>query len=795
MSENLEVKVGKFSSKNIWNRAIDFGKRKIIYPLIFASLLGCSGGGGSDKSSSGGAPTPSPTPGNYAPIIYSSPLTQVNENSQYSYDVDAYDSDNDPISYSLTQAPGWLSITPSTGLISGTAPNVSADTNYPITVRASDGKTFSEQSYNLTVKNVSSPPAASGTKVFSDSVLSTITSVETNAINFSQPVSGIEIGDIAVAGISAGTPYGYLAEVTGISSDRKTLITQPSSLEKAFPGASFSMRGTFLPGDVVSSTSLRGVSQLNALSGYNFSLTLDDVILFDADGNLSTTGDQVVANGSISFDVNYDFDFNIGDSRQLRRFLFQPIISDQSNLTVTSSFSGLVPQGNKKIWTYYFRPFVAGNVPIPIFPFVAPIIVTPIAEIYVGSTAVGFQSQASVNQNATFTAGIEFNNGIWTPTSSLSNTFTFSSPTNPLKDSYANVSASQVIGLYIMGLLGPYGQVNGILEYSSDNLRWDLKGGLEALLGVKTGIIGINALNYSRNVIDYERTLASGDFPVSPPTPTGKIAFARGDGSYADIWTMNPDGSNAVNRTDGSPNSWNIGPSWFPDGSKIVFASKVPFGSDDFDIYKMNADGSGKTLLIAGSMNESNPVISPDGTRMAYGAGYVLNQIYVVSLNNLSNPVEKTSDYSHNYSSLSWFPDGNSLAFVSNRDHFAGEIYRMNLSTDVISRLTNDSYYDRGPSVCPTNGKIAWASNRSGNYEIWAMNSDGTNKVNVSNSAGTIDEAPSWNPDCSKITYSSRSNTSSSLRNEIWTMNADGSGKTQLTNNSYNDSSPSWSLR
>ncbi|MDP3986609.1 MAG: putative Ig domain-containing protein [Nanoarchaeota archaeon] len=94
------------------------------------------------------------TPTNNKPIITSTPVTQVNENTAYSYPVTGTDADGDSLTYSLTQAPSWLSINPSTGLVTGTAPSVDVDSLNVIRIRISDGKEFTEQTYILTVKNV-----------------------------------------------------------------------------------------------------------------------------------------------------------------------------------------------------------------------------------------------------------------------------------------------------------------------------------------------------------------------------------------------------------------------------------------------------------------------------------------------------------------------------------------------------------------------------------------------------------------------------------------------------------------
>ncbi|GIU68677.1 MAG: hypothetical protein KatS3mg093_430 [Candidatus Parcubacteria bacterium] len=100
--------------------------------------------------------TVNPIPKNKPPVIKSQPVTEVNENSQYSYQVIAEDEDGDSLTYSL-EAPSWLSIS-STGLISGIAPEVSEDVVFDVILRVSDGKDFSEQKYQLKVVNVNKPP-------------------------------------------------------------------------------------------------------------------------------------------------------------------------------------------------------------------------------------------------------------------------------------------------------------------------------------------------------------------------------------------------------------------------------------------------------------------------------------------------------------------------------------------------------------------------------------------------------------------------------------------------------------
>ena len=96
---------------------------------------------------------PAPPEPNNPPVITSAPITEIDEGEEYSYQVTATDIDNDILTFSLTQKPSWLSISPF-GLVTGTAPLVSEDTDYPVTIKVSDSKDPVFQNYILTVKNI-----------------------------------------------------------------------------------------------------------------------------------------------------------------------------------------------------------------------------------------------------------------------------------------------------------------------------------------------------------------------------------------------------------------------------------------------------------------------------------------------------------------------------------------------------------------------------------------------------------------------------------------------------------------
>jgi hypothetical protein len=78
-------------------------------------------------------------------------------------------------------------------------------------------------------------------------------------------------------------------------------------------------------------------------------------------------------------------------------------------------------------------------------------------------------------------------------------------------------------------------------------------------------------------------------------SPTGKrIAYSRKEGTTWQIWTVNPDGSEAKQLTNDP--SDNVMPAWVPDGSEIVYRSTR---GGSWGIWIMNADGSNQRKIIA----------------------------------------------------------------------------------------------------------------------------------------------------------------------------------------------------
>ena len=277
--------------------------------------------------------------------------------------------------------------------------------------------------------------------------------------------------------------------------------------------------------------------------------------------------------------------------------------------------------------------------------------------------------------------------------------------------------------------------------------------------------------------------------PTSEPMPEGKIAFVS-EGEFDhfepypwEIYVMNADGTGVVRLTENP--FFEDEPSWSPDGNRIAFVSG---GVGYINIYVMNADGTGRVGLTDGFHNAC-PTWSPDGRRIAFeifrdrpgemnGEIYVMNADGTEQVNLTKNPAEDRSP--------SWSPDGNRIAFVSDRDGNL-EIYVMNADGMGVVRLTDNPSGEHNPMWSPDGNRIAFVSDRDGNLEINVMDADGTGQINLTKNPAE-DHYPSWSPDGRQIAFDSNRDGNF----EIYVMNTDGSGSVNLTTTPVNDRMPAW---
>jgi Tol biopolymer transport system component/DNA-binding winged helix-turn-helix (wHTH) protein len=196
--------------------------------------------------------------------------------------------------------------------------------------------------------------------------------------------------------------------------------------------------------------------------------------------------------------------------------------------------------------------------------------------------------------------------------------------------------------------------------------------------------------------------------------PDGRVVYASMAGGGWDIWTMNADGTGQRQLTAGARS--NYGPSVSPDGRHVVFVSNRAGGA--FNIWRMDADGSNPLRLTSGR-GENFPHVTPDGRSVVYATtgGGQDAAVWKVSIDG-GEPVRLTSR------PASWpfvSPDGKSFVCTYGEAPFSAN----RLAVIPIEGGEPVKIYEVAPTFrantvwLPDNRGIAYLDARTGTANVW----------------------------------------------------------------------------
>ena len=255
---------------------------------------------------------------------------------------------------------------------------------------------------------------------------------------------------------------------------------------------------------------------------------------------------------------------------------------------------------------------------------------------------------------------------------------------------------------------------------------------------------GLNAANFPARTTGSPVWSPSGKFIAfvaeKSDHPGNSVVATPGWGGYSDLWVASADGSRAWQLTDlpTDKDHGTIIPEFSPDGGLLEWTERTKVAR----VLNPNRFAGFWVIKVADFS------VAPDGTPS-------LSDIRIVS------PAGDAFNESGGFST-----DSSSLVFTSDfetHNFWKSQIYRLDLKSRAITRLTRGDSYNEHPRYTP-DGQVLWmtnADNPSHGTDWWTMNPDGSNPQRLSDfSTGdnakafggkpvyaTVVQTANWSPD------------------------------------------------
>jgi Tol biopolymer transport system component len=237
------------------------------------------------------------------------------------------------------------------------------------------------------------------------------------------------------------------------------------------------------------------------------------------------------------------------------------------------------------------------------------------------------------------------------------------------------------------------------------------------------------------------------------------------------------------------PGFW---PDFSPDGKTITISSResagVPIG-----IFLVSVEtGQSKRLTSPpGTATDYTPRFSPDGRTIAFVRSFSAQSEEMDTVPVTGGAVRPVAGDNRAIQGLAWMPEGKEVVYSTRRMGRAQELWRVAASGGTpqpISEAGENAFY---PAISRTDKRLAYV-HQTYDENIWSLDlaSDKVSGPAKKLIASTWqDNAPQYSPDGKKIAFAS--DRSGSF--EIWVSNADGSGTVQLTSQGGHAGTPRWS--
>jgi len=193
-----------------------------------------------------------------------------------------------------------------------------------------------------------------------------------------------------------------------------------------------------------------------------------------------------------------------------------------------------------------------------------------------------------------------------------------------------------------------------------------------------------------------------------------------------------------------------MSPAWSPDGRKLAYVS---FENGRSEVYVQELKTGARRRASARKGINSAPVWSPDGKKLALALSKADGNLDVYTLNLSNQMLTRLTDWPSIETEPSWSEEGDYIYFTSDRSG-APQVYRIESEGGRPQRVTFEGGYNARPRISPDGKQIAVVHNDRGNYRIAVVDVEQAYTRVLTD--GTLDESPSFAPNGETLIFASK---------------------------------------
>lgn len=339
--------------------------------------------------------------------------------------------------------------------------------------------------------------------------------------------------------------------------NNKVFTTEQASLTDAIINASTIFSKPLTDSDIIGEDSSGiDISSQQRIESLSFTFSYNKVV-FDGDGNTSTTNDQIKVFGEMKIEPTFDFELDISGAR-VRKFLAKINLKNTNKINAEAKVTLANLNREIVLKTFQLKPFtiLIAGVPVPIAK-------QWIAIILGVDGSISAKVTAGAENINTAEAGISYQNNSWSVINTQNNSFTLQ-PLNfegtakiePWLQARYEIRPYGVKDSRIY--LGVRGSVIGEASISPSgglikSLKWAVKFSAKAQMQL-----------FDRAVLNYEQVFFEREFPITLPntftdTRDGQVyntVTINGQTWLAENFSYNSAGSIAYNNSNSNIPMW-----------------------------------------------------------------------------------------------------------------------------------------------------------------------------------------------------------------------------------------------